>query len=109
MRAREFFFAVVFFFIAGLLFCTSSSAYAGSILHPAGDRPSHTISEMRTTTPGFPLVHPTRSRGHGRCYNLRQDGAFMGNLDVPEVLIIMGILGGIAWAIYNRRHPNPGK
>ncbi len=33
----------------------------------------------------------------------------MGNLDVPEVLIIMGILGGIAWAIYNRTHPNPGK
>ena len=33
----------------------------------------------------------------------------MGNLDVPEVLIIMGILGGIAWAIYNRRDPNPGK
>jgi hypothetical protein len=33
----------------------------------------------------------------------------MGNLDVPEVLIIMGILGGIAWAIYNRTHSSPGK
>ena len=29
----------------------------------------------------------------------------MGHLDVPEVLILMGILGGIAWAIYNWRHP----
>jgi hypothetical protein len=33
----------------------------------------------------------------------------MGNLDVPEVLIILGILAGIAWAIYNRTHPDPGK
>jgi hypothetical protein len=31
----------------------------------------------------------------------------MGNLDVPEVLIVLGILAGIAWAIYNRRHPHP--
>jgi hypothetical protein len=33
----------------------------------------------------------------------------MGNLDVPEVLIVVGILAGIAWAIYNRTHPNPDK
>jgi hypothetical protein len=26
-------------------------------------------------------------------------------LDVPEILIILGILGGIAWAIYNHVHP----
>lgn len=32
----------------------------------------------------------------------------MGHLDVPEVLILLGILGGIAWAIYNRRHPQTG-
>jgi hypothetical protein len=28
----------------------------------------------------------------------------MGPLDVPEVLIILGIVAGIAWAIYNWRH-----
>jgi hypothetical protein len=43
------------------------------------------------------------------CYNSRQEGVFMGNLDVPEVLIILGILGGIAWAIYNRTHQNAVK
>ena len=32
----------------------------------------------------------------------------MGHLDVPEVLILLGILGGIAWAIYNWRHPQHG-
>ena len=26
--------------------------------------------------------------------------------DVPEVLIALGILGGIAWAIYNWTHPH---
>jgi hypothetical protein len=26
-------------------------------------------------------------------------------LDVPELLIILGILGGIVWAIYNYIHP----
>lgn len=30
----------------------------------------------------------------------------MGPLDIPGVLIILGILGGIAWAIYNWTHPN---
>lgn len=29
----------------------------------------------------------------------------MRNPDVPEVLIVLGILGGIAWAIYNWTHP----
>jgi hypothetical protein len=28
------------------------------------------------------------------------------NLDVPEILIILGILAGIAWAVYNRLHPH---
>jgi hypothetical protein len=31
----------------------------------------------------------------------------MGNLDVPEILILLGIAGCIAWAIYNWRHPHP--
>ena len=26
-------------------------------------------------------------------------------LDVPEILIILGILGIAAWAIYNKLHP----
>jgi hypothetical protein len=33
----------------------------------------------------------------------------MGTLDVPEILILLGILGGIAWAIYNRLYTNPGE
>jgi hypothetical protein len=32
----------------------------------------------------------------------------MGHLDVPEVLILLGILGGIAWAIYNWRNSRAG-
>jgi len=28
----------------------------------------------------------------------------MGPLDVPEVLIIIGVLAGIVWAIYNWKH-----
>ena len=28
------------------------------------------------------------------------------HLDVPEILIILGILAGVAWAIYNRLHPH---
>jgi len=30
----------------------------------------------------------------------------MGSLDIPEILIILGILGGIAWGLYNWTHPN---
>jgi hypothetical protein len=30
----------------------------------------------------------------------------MSHLDVPEILILLGILGGIAWAIYNWTHPH---
>jgi hypothetical protein len=26
--------------------------------------------------------------------------------DVPEVLIALGVVGGIAWAIYNWTHPH---
>ena len=28
-------------------------------------------------------------------------------LDVPEILIIIGILAMVAWAIYNKLHPEP--
>ena len=27
--------------------------------------------------------------------------------DIPELLIALGILGAIAWAIYNWTHPRP--
>ena len=30
----------------------------------------------------------------------------MGNLDLPGVLIVLGLLGGAAWAIYNWLHPH---
>jgi len=30
------------------------------------------------------------------------------DLDVPEILIVLGILGVVAWAIYNRLHPDAG-
>jgi len=29
-------------------------------------------------------------------------------LDIPELLIAMGILAMLAWAIYNRTHPKEG-
>jgi hypothetical protein len=32
----------------------------------------------------------------------------MGSLDVPEVLIAVGLLAAFVWAIYNRFHPNAG-
>ena len=31
----------------------------------------------------------------------------MGHLDVPEILIVFGFLGCIAWALYNWAHPHP--
>ena len=31
----------------------------------------------------------------------------MGNLDVPEILILLGLAGCVAWAIYNWTHPRP--
>jgi hypothetical protein len=31
----------------------------------------------------------------------------MGSLDIPEILIALGIAGCIAWALYNWRHPQP--
>ena len=33
----------------------------------------------------------------------------MGALDVPEILIILGLLGGLAWALYNWTHPHAGR
>lgn len=32
----------------------------------------------------------------------------MGHLDVPEVLIALGIIACVAWAIYNRVHLHEG-
>jgi hypothetical protein len=32
----------------------------------------------------------------------------MGALDIPEILIVVGIVGCIAWAIYNHTHPHTG-
>jgi hypothetical protein len=29
-------------------------------------------------------------------------------MDIPEVLIVLGILGGFVWAVYNWTHPHPG-
>jgi hypothetical protein len=33
----------------------------------------------------------------------------MGSLDIPEVLILLGIVGILAWAAYNRLHPGAGE
>jgi hypothetical protein len=33
-------------------------------------------------------------------------GRWVMKLDVPEILIVLGVLAGIAWAIYNRLHPH---
>lgn len=30
----------------------------------------------------------------------------MASLDVPEILIALGLAGLLAWAIYNRLHPH---
>ena len=31
----------------------------------------------------------------------------MGPLDVPEVLILLGLVACAAWAVYNWTHPHP--
>ena len=31
----------------------------------------------------------------------------MGTLDVPEILIMLGILAGLAWGLYNWTHAHP--
>jgi len=31
----------------------------------------------------------------------------MGSFDVPEVLILLGVVAGFAWALYNWTHPHP--
>jgi len=31
----------------------------------------------------------------------------MPSLDIPEILIILGLAGLLAWAIYNWSHPHP--
>jgi hypothetical protein len=33
----------------------------------------------------------------------------MGGLDIPEILIVLGVAACIAWAIYNHRHPHTGR
>lgn len=32
----------------------------------------------------------------------------MGTFDVPEILIGLGIVGCLVWAVYNWTHPRPG-
>jgi hypothetical protein len=32
----------------------------------------------------------------------------MGPLDIPEVLIVLGLAAGILWAVYNWTHPHQG-
>lgn len=31
----------------------------------------------------------------------------MGSLDIPEVMILVGVLAIVAWGIYNWTHPHP--
>jgi hypothetical protein len=33
----------------------------------------------------------------------------MRSLDIPEVLILVSIIGILAWAVYNRLHPGAGE
>jgi hypothetical protein len=32
----------------------------------------------------------------------------MGSLDVPEVLILLGLIAGFVWGVYNWTHPHLG-
>jgi len=31
----------------------------------------------------------------------------MGSLDLPEVLIVIGLVVAVVWAVYNWTHPHP--
>jgi hypothetical protein len=31
----------------------------------------------------------------------------MRTLDIPEILIALGLIGAVAWAVYNWTHPHP--
>jgi hypothetical protein len=31
----------------------------------------------------------------------------MGTLDIPEIFIVVGLIAGVAWAVYNWTHPHP--
>jgi hypothetical protein len=47
---------VLIFFIAGLLFCASSTSNIGSVSHPAGDRPSHPICLHQELSPKLAIL-----------------------------------------------------
>jgi hypothetical protein len=32
----------------------------------------------------------------------------MGAIDIPEILIGLGVVGCLIWAVYNRTHPHHG-
>ena len=51
-------------------------------------------------------VNPLAS-GAGATIKIRR--VVMGSMDIPEYLILLGILAGIAWALYNRTHPHHGE
>jgi hypothetical protein len=58
------------------------------------------LQENRKTDKWIPF--PRRE-----AYNFGQERVHMGPLDVPEVLILLGIVAGIVWAVYNWTHPHP--
>ena len=49
--------------------------------------------------PGFPLLV------NERIIPVRR--VRMGPLDVPEVLILLGLVACVGWAVYNWTHPHP--
>src|SRR6266567_6168324 len=51
---------VLFCFMAGSPFCTSSAFPIGSLSHPAGDRPSHPISVTHCKYARVSAMHPAR-------------------------------------------------